>query len=78
MRRGKKVLKKLTMLYIQESLTLGYTAQTLNLFNLHSFCDVGLTHCFFFFKNTKYFNTHTGRGEKKTTNTSSIHVRDMD
>ena len=41
-------LKKLTVVYIQKCLTLKYTAYVLNLFNLHSFSDVGLTYCFFF------------------------------
>ena len=49
-----RVLKKLTVVYIQNSLTLGYTVQTLNLFNSHSFSNVGLTH-YFFFLNIKYF-----------------------
>ena len=50
---------KLTVVYIQNDLTLGYTSQALNLYNSHSFSNVELTHCFFFFENTKYFNTHT-------------------
>ena len=37
-------------MYIQKSLTLGYTAQTLNLYNSHSFSNVGLTHYFFFWE----------------------------
>ena len=44
--REKKVLKILIMMYIQKDLTL--VAQTLNLFNLHSFSNVGLTHYFFY------------------------------
>ena len=32
------------MIYIQKYLTLGYTIQVLNLFNSHSFSNVGLTH----------------------------------
>ena len=56
-------------MYIQNSLTLRYTIQTLNLFNSHSFSSMWLTHCFifyFFVENTKYL-THTlvGRGEKE-------------
>ena len=47
---GRKFLKKLIVVYIQKGLTLGYTAQVLNLFNPHSFSYVGLTHCFFFWK----------------------------
>ena len=43
-------LKKLTVVYIQNGLTFGYTAQTLNLFNSHSFSNVRLIH---------YFLTHT-------------------
>ena len=46
-KRGEKVLKKPTIVYIQNGLTLGYTAQVLNLFNSHSFSNVGLTHYFF-------------------------------
>ena len=45
---GEKVLKKLTVVYIQKGLTLEYTVQTLNLFNSHSFSNIGLTHYFFF------------------------------
>ena len=41
MERGENVLKKLTVLYIQKDLTLKYTAQVLNLFNSHSFSNVG-------------------------------------
>ena len=48
-------------MYIQNGVTLGYTTQTLNLFNLHSFSNVGLTHCFFFLRILS-INTHT-RGE---------------
>ena len=48
MGRWKKVLKKLIVVYIQEGLNLGYTAHDLNLFNSHSFFNVGLTHYFFF------------------------------
>ena len=44
----KNVLKKLTVVYIQNDLTLGYTVQTLKLFNSYSFSDVGLTYFFFF------------------------------
>ena len=43
-------LKKLTVVYIQNGLTFGYTAQTLNLFNSHSFSNARLIH---------YFLTHT-------------------
>ena len=43
----KNVLKKLTVVYIQNDLTLGYTVQTLKLFNSYSFSDVGLTYFFF-------------------------------
>ena len=64
-REEKIFLKKLTVVYIQKGLTFGYTAQTLNLFNLHSFSNVGLTHYFFFFffflRILNIFNTHTGR-----------------
>ena len=38
--------KKLTVVYIQNGLTFGYTAQVLNIFNSHSFSNVGLIHCF--------------------------------
>ena len=44
----RKFLKKLTMVHIQKDLILGYTTQALNLFNSHSFSNVGLTHYFFF------------------------------
>ena len=44
MGRGEKVLKKPIVVYIQKGLTLGYTAQDLNLFNSHLFSNVGLTH----------------------------------
>ena len=46
--REVKVLKILIMMYIQKDLTL--VAQTLNLFNLHSFSNVGLTHYFFYWE----------------------------
>ena len=47
--RGKNVFsKKLTVVYIQKGLTLKYTVQTLNIFYLYSFSNVGLTHYFFF------------------------------
>ena len=46
--RWEKVLKKLTVVYIQKGLTLGYTAHVLNFFNSHLFFIVVLTHCFFF------------------------------
>ena len=37
--RGKKVVKKLIVMYIYKGLTLAYT---LNLFNSYSFLDMGL------------------------------------
>ena len=40
MKRGEKVLKKLTIVYIQNGIALGYTTQVLNLFNSHSFFNV--------------------------------------
>ena len=40
-REGEGILKKLTVVYIQKCLTLEYTTQTLNLFNSHSFFNVG-------------------------------------
>ena len=46
--KREKVLKKLTVVYIQKGLTFGYTAQALNLYNSHSFSNVRLTHCCFF------------------------------
>ena len=46
--RGKKIIKKLTVMYIQKCLTLEYTAQVLNIFNLHSFSNVGLQLKFLF------------------------------
>ena len=61
--RGRKVLKKLTAVYIQNGLTLGYIAHTLNLFNSHSFSNMGLTHYFFFFWILSIL-THI-RGEEK-------------
>ena len=42
-REGRRFLKKLTVVYIQKGLTLEYTAHALNLFNSHSFSNVGLT-----------------------------------
>ena len=36
--------------YIQKGLTFGYTIQVLNFFNSHSFSNVGLTDCFFFWE----------------------------
>ena len=48
--RGKCFLKKLTEVYIQNGLTLKYTTQTLNLFNSHSFSNVRLIRCFFFWE----------------------------
>ena len=48
MRREEKVLKKLTVVYIQKDLTLGYTTPTLNLFNSYSFFNVKFTQIFFF------------------------------
>ena len=54
-----KVLKKLTMVYIKKCLTLEYTAQFLNLFNAHSFFNVGLTLLFFLLIIICIFNTHT-------------------
>ena len=48
--RGKCFLKKLTEVYIQNGLTLKYTIQALNLFNSHSFSNVRLIHCFFFWE----------------------------
>ena len=53
MGRGENVLKKLTMVYIQKGLPLGYTTQVLNFFNSHSFSNVGLNNYFFSFENTK-------------------------
>ena len=47
--------------------------QTLNFFNSHLFFDVGLIHCVFF--RIQSILTHTHRGEKETTSTSSIHTR---
>ena len=44
MGRGENVLKKLTMVYIQKGLPLGYTTQVLNFFNSHSFSNVELVH----------------------------------
>ena len=41
-------LKKLTAVYIQKNLTLGYRAHDLNLFNTHSIFNMILTHYFFF------------------------------
>ena len=40
MGRGEKVLKKPIVVYIQKGLTLGYTAQDLNLFNSHLLCGI--------------------------------------
>ena len=59
--RGKKILKKLTVVYIQKGLILEYTAQTLNLTQTHfPMWDLPTI---FSFENTKYFkHTHMGRG----------------
>ena len=43
-----RFLKNLTVVYIQKGLILEYIVQTLNLFNLYSFFNMGLTHFFFF------------------------------
>ena len=40
-RGGEGFLKKFTVVYIQKYLTLEYTTQALNLFNSHSFFNVG-------------------------------------
>ena len=40
--------------YIQNGLTLGYTAQTLNLFSSHSFTNMGLIYGFFFWVLSEY------------------------
>ena len=40
MKWGEKVLNKLTIVYIQNGIALGYTTQVLNLFNSHSFSNV--------------------------------------
>ena len=45
-KRGENVLKKLTIVYIQKDLILGYTVQTLNCFNSHTYV---LSLSFFFF-----------------------------
>ena len=65
MGRGEKVLKKLIVVYIQKGLTLEYTAHALNLFNSHSFFNVGLTYSFFFFFRILniLIHTHEERGE---------------
>ena len=44
MEKMKKILKKLIVVCIQKSLTLGYTTYTLNLFNPHSFFNMKFTH----------------------------------
>ena len=59
--REENILKKLTVVYIQNGLTLGYTIQILNLYNSHSFSNNSII---FSFENTKYFNIHMGREEK--------------
>ena len=46
--REEEILKKLIVVYIQKGLTFEYTAHALNLFNLHSFSNMGLTYYFFF------------------------------
>ena len=47
--RGENVFsKRLTVVYIQNGFTFKYTVQTLNIFYLYSFSNVGLTHYFFF------------------------------
>ena len=39
--RGENDLKKFTVMYIQKDLTLKYKTQALNLFDSHSFSNVG-------------------------------------
>ena len=69
MGRGEKILKKLIVVYIKKVLTLEYTAQTLNLFNSHSFSNMRLTHCFFLLRILNIFNTHThGEGRRSYKN----------
>ena len=46
--RGRRFFKETLVMYIQNGLTLGYAVQFSNLFDSHSFSNVGLTHYFFF------------------------------
>ena len=46
--RWEKVLKKLTVVYIQKGLTLEYTVHALSLFNSYLFFNVELTDCLLF------------------------------
>ena len=46
--RKKKVLKKLTVVYIQKRLILEYTVHALNFFNSHLFFNVELNDCLLF------------------------------
>ena len=63
MKKGKNVfLKKLTVVYIKKSLTLRYTAQTLNLFNSLIF-QCGINPLFFLLRILSIFLIHT-HGEK--------------
>ena len=66
MRREEKVLKKLTVVYIQKDLTLGYTIPTLNLFNSYSFFSVKFIQ--FFFKILSIL-THTEKIRKSINET---------
>ena len=58
------ILTTLVLVYIQMGLTLGYTAQTSNLYNSHLFFNVRLIY-YFSFENTNYFNIHTHKGREE-------------
>ena len=65
-------------MYIQNGLTLGYTVQTLNLFNSHSFSNVGLTHSFFFFRILNILTyTHREREEGLKETDSGIYSKGL-
>ena len=74
MGRGEKVLKKLTVLYIQNDLTFGYIAQVLNFVNSHSFSNMRLTRYFFFLRILIILtHTHEKRGKGLKETDSNLH-----
>ena len=63
-------------MYIQNGLTLGYTAQALNLFNSHLFSNVGLTHYFFLLRILNILtHTHKKRGEYLKETNSGVYLK---
>ena len=57
-KRGENVLKKLTIVYIQNDLILGYIVQALNRFNSHAYV-LSLSFFFFFFVGKKEISLRT-------------------